>query len=442
MEKERRYLCVYLRNKNKQLQFLEKIARWALRFTPLVGVDRERGVLLDLTGTTQLHADGSKLALKIKAALQERGIECSICIAPTIGAAWGCAQYANADLILNNASLRAALAELPVQALRIEASCVDALKQIGIYQIAQLLKLPRKGLGLRFGTQLLKRLDQALGYAQETFQPIQSANNLALRKLFEHPLINHESIKLCVLDLLEALFQTLARQHKRAATLQLEFITPNRLLYKREISLYSASKDFKHVSQIIEPILDQLQISQGVQEIRVDAQNLEPTLVQQHEFGAQQHVADLEQSKAQLIDRLGINLGTHNLKQVEFKPSHVPEQAFGYHSVYSKQSCAVSFALPENRPPYLLQRPEPFDAISLLPDRPPLRITWKGRSYKILQAFGPEKILPEWWLKRIAPEKDRDLGERQYFKIQDETGAWLWVFRTSSLRWFVHGIWV
>jgi hypothetical protein len=36
-----------------------------------------------------------------------------------------------------------------------------------------------------------------------------------------------------------------------------------------------------------------------------------------------------------------------------------------------------------------------------------------------------------------------DLAARDYYRVQDEAGLWLWVFRRLDTgRWFVHGLWV
>ncbi|MCB0340520.1 MAG: hypothetical protein KDD53_12990, partial [Bdellovibrionales bacterium] len=91
-----------------------------------------------------------------------------------------------------------------------------------------------------------------------------------------------------------------------------------------------------------------------------------------------------------------------------------------------------------DRPTFLLSYPEPIEAISLLPDRPPSKIFWRKKSYTITQAQGPERISAEWWkMKELIDE-----GFRDYFKVCDESGRWVWIFRSSkSMRWYLHGVW-
>ena len=76
-----------------------------------------------------------------------------------------------------------------------------------------------------------------------------------------------------------------------------------------------------------------------------------------------------------------------------------------------------------------------------VPDGPPLRLRWRRVLVRVVAAEGPERIAPEWW--RPSP----DMRERDYFRIEDETGRRLWVFREGLYgatgpppRWFVHGL--
>ena len=52
----------------------------------------------------------------------------------------------------------------------------------------------------------------------------------------------------------------------------------------------------------------------------------------------------------------------------------------------------------------------------------------------------PERIEHEWWSGPLDDPRER--SGRDYFKIQDDRGAWLWVYRRrKDNRWFCHGEW-
>ncbi len=106
-----------------------------------------------------------------------------------------------------------------------------------------------------------------------------------------------------------------------------------------------------------------------------------------------------------------------------------------------------------DRPPVLLDRPEPVTVMALTPDGPPVRLRWRGMEQRITASAGPERIACEWW--HLAPgeyiggqrhvgtkARRHEVGDRDYFKVQDERGCWLWVYRVVETgQWFVHGLW-
>lgn len=95
------------------------------------------------------------------------------------------------------------------------------------------------------------------------------------------------------------------------------------------------------------------------------------------------------------------------------------------------------------RPTRLLPYPEQIETMAVLPDQPPVVITWRGKRRRIVRADGPERIFGEWWQRPTEMEAVRD-----YFVVEDEQGERLWVYRsgdgvdlaTGSHKWFLHGI--
>jgi len=99
-----------------------------------------------------------------------------------------------------------------------------------------------------------------------------------------------------------------------------------------------------------------------------------------------------------------------------------------------------SFRPKAARPPRLLVRPEPIEAIALVPDDPPRQFRWRGRTHQVRRADGPERIAPEWWRRDGAP--------RDYYRIEDSEGGRFWVYRdglydapqAAEPRWYLHGL--
>ncbi|WP_395331761.1 hypothetical protein WBP06_03130 [Novosphingobium sp. BL-8H] len=93
--------------------------------------------------------------------------------------------------------------------------------------------------------------------------------------------------------------------------------------------------------------------------------------------------------------------------------------------------------------PALLPRPETIETVALLPDHPPVHFVWRGVRRRVMRADGPERIYGEWHLSEAEW-----LSVRDYFLVEDETGARYWVFRqgdgmdlaTGGQGWFLHGL--
>ncbi len=61
--------------------------------------------------------------------------------------------------------------------------------------------------------------------------------------------------------------------------------------------------------------------------------------------------------------------------------------------------------------------PNPIETMALLPDHPPVWLTWRGVRRRIARADGPERIFGEWWTR----EAER-IAVRDYFRVEDDAG--------------------
>ena len=100
------------------------------------------------------------------------------------------------------------------------------------------------------------------------------------------------------------------------------------------------------------------------------------------------------------------------------------------------------------RPLRLLARPEPIQALAEIPDGPPARFRWRRVLHRVAAAEGPERIAPEWWRERADWAQTADAETRDYFRVEDRSGARFWLFRRGLYRprnpipprWYLHGI--
>jgi protein ImuB len=97
------------------------------------------------------------------------------------------------------------------------------------------------------------------------------------------------------------------------------------------------------------------------------------------------------------------------------------------------------------RPLLLLPQAEPTEVTALIPEGPPRRFRWRGVTYDIAGAQGPERIADEWWRSPYPPQGGA--VTRDYYLVEDGEGHRFWLYReglygreTAAPRWFVHGL--
>ena len=183
---------------------LQRLARWCLRYAPIAAADPPDGVVIDITGCAHLFGGEAALLADFGARLASAGLTARTAIADTGVAAWALARFAQPVTIAPPGETARVLAELPVAALRLAPETAASLHRLGFERIADLAAAPRASLALRFGPELLRRLDRAEGRLAEPIQPVAEARTPAARLAFAEPIGGGES--------LEAALRLLAKQ--------------------------------------------------------------------------------------------------------------------------------------------------------------------------------------------------------------------------------------
>lgn len=453
--------------------------------------ERWNGFTLNLSGTDRIHHGVRGAALKVLRYFVEHEIPVRIGIGATHGSAWARSRYGAkhrcADQYGPGYSIcgeDVPLDELPVSALRIEPPIVEKLRDVGITTIGLLRRIPRAELGKRYGVRVLQRIDHLLGMSTEPFRTLRVPEPCRVQKRFETPLFSRAGVQQSVSQLFQQLFHRLARRKKRARSFYIEctYCRPDRSkgTVRKEVSLFSAGTDQKRLQSVVGPAIEKLSFEGDVCAISIEAKLLSGVLVRQEGFFARDRAAMYQDAIDDLMNHLVVKLGAAGVRRVALHQSYVPERAFSYQSVlsenatYSKEAvsngdrvvgrectkvaesspayCAESPIVPHERPSIVFRIPERISAIAQVPDKPPSLIIWNGDRLKIMYGSGPERIEGEWWsvteqLSSIPQSLARSsVGDhcqgRDYFRVQDEHGRWLWIFRQQGERdWFLQGVW-
>lgn len=404
--------------------FLERLARWAGRYTPWVGRDGEDGLALDISGCA--HLFGGEEALLEDIAARLAGMELTACLglADGKGAAWALARFAarpGRPARAAPGANHAALAGLPPAALRLDAETAAALERLGLRRVDALTALPRGALSRRFGAQTLRRLDQALGVEAEPITPLRAAPPHAVRLSLPEPLGLREDILAALDRLLRRLALRLEAEGLGARSLALTLRRVDRRAIRLEIGLARPSRDIAMMRALFEAPLDRIDAGFGIDALRLEADRVEPIRPRQiSAAGSARRAADDDgAAMAELLSRLGGRLGFDRLTRLAPGEAHPPDRAvLTLAAAYSEPARDWPGAAAARPPrPVSAFPPEPIipePARGAPPSEPPARFRWRGRRWRRLQAAGPERIAPEWWLDDPAW---RD-GVRDYWRVE------------------------
>jgi len=430
---------------------LRRLALWATRYTPTASPwDEDNGAdgfFLDITGAAHLFGGEEKLLADLAARLRKNfGLPARLAVADTPGAAWALSRFHKTpSCVLPCGQEAAALAPLPIAALRLKPDTRATLRRLGFKTVGMLLDKPRAPFAARFPTELLRRVDQALGRIDEPLVPVVAPPVYhSLRYLIE-PIFTHDAIIAHANRLMATLVHVLTRDDVGARALRLCLYNVDGAVETIDIGLTLPTRDVAHVARLIELKLEALAATCdagfGFEAIGLAVTCAEPMPARQTELTSASEDGDRTERCANLIDALRQRLGPRSVRHFEPLASHLPERAEVLPPLDGE---ATAWPEPEQKPRPLLLLPhaEPAeDVTALVPDGPPRRFSWRGVTYDVTGAQGPERIGAEWWRYR-EPKPTRD-----YYLVEDSSGHRFWLFReglygreTAAARWFVHGL--
>jgi len=456
---------------------LEALAAWGARYTPWVApdsLDRETsgpgasgaGVLLDVTGCCHLFGGEGALLEDLQGHLAGLGYSARAGLADTLGAAWAMARHATSAahpcVVVMAGRQRAALAPLPPAALRLPPGTLELMDRLGLRTVADLYPLAPAVLTPRFGALAVRRLAQALGTEAEALSPRLPPAAHLTRQIFAEPISDPADIARALDPLLSHLCRELARAGRGARQLELTAYRCDASLQRLTLGTSRPSRDARHLRRLFTEKLPRLDPGFGIEVMTLGA-TLTASLAARQETldsveaaagGAPGGARDLPE----LVDRLDSRLGSGAVRRPHLRESHLPERAFalapaGMEGASGKAPGKAPGKAsgkapgranddwrrtphPKLRPLRLLARPEPVEAVSLLPDYPPAQFRWRRMLHQVVRAEGPERLLGEWW--QLDPEIG-DAPPRDYFRVEDEDGRRYWLYRSAG-QWFLHGL--
>jgi len=464
-------LAVAESDEHADRRLLDTVADWCDRYTPLVGLDAPDGLVLDIAGCAHLFGGEAALGRDLLERLAAQGLHARAAVADTVGCAFAVARFGGASLVPPG-GMRQALMPLPMAALRLAPETVEALAELGLKRIADLIDLPRAPLAARFGEILVRRLDQALGREDEPITPRLPVPSYVAEQRFPDPIGLERDVLGTIARLAAQLGVAMERHQDGARLMQVALFRTDNKVYRIEVGTGAPVRDADRIGRLFADRLamvgDACDPGFGFDMVRLAALVTERSEPVQDGF-AQGELAQGGFGRADdaefshLIDRLGARFGLRRVTRLIEQDTHIPEYAFAAvpaHAVRRSENAGrtrqllhpssdirrpssdTQDSLSPTRPVRLFGRPEPVEAVAEVPDGPPARFRWRRVLHEVAAAEGPERIAMEWWR-----DADGHALTRDYFRVESREGLRVWLYReglygreTPAPRWFLHGL--
>ena len=422
--------------------FLEAIADWCDRYTPLVALDGADGLYLDITGSSHLFGGEKALFDDILSRLFHMGIAARGAISSAPGLSHGVARFGLPRIVAPD-EVREVLAPLPVRALRLLSGTVELLVKSGLRQVGDLLDQPRAPLARRFGTQLMLRLDQALGLEEEAISPRRPVAALSCERRLAEPVVQEEDIIGLIGKLGGQLKSSLEARGEGGRQFELLLFRVDgrviRIIAGASAALREPARITALFSARLAAIHDDFDAGYGFETLRLNVLQSAPYSERQRDFEGETRE---DEGLLAFLDQMSARFGDDLFALPAVHASHIPERAGGFLPVREIGLSDPAPPMPPAiRPIRLFAHPEPVEATAEVPEGPPATFRWRRAFFKVARAEGPERIAPEWWID------GEDARTRDYFRVEDEAGRRYWLYReglyereTNHPRWFMQGV--
>lgn len=427
----------------RESRALERLAVWAMRYTPAVSIDAEGALLLDVRASLKIFGGLPALRRLIRAELAAQPHQVTLSSAPTAVAALWLARAGHADLDTDpdidesvpvGRGLAARLMTLPVKSFGWPDKILQTLAQMGVRTLGECVRLPRDGFARRIGAERLRDLDRARSLQPEVREFYQPPEHF--KATLELPVESSDAGLLfeSARVLLRKLDAFLIAHQGGVEILWIRlyhFDQPATLLRIAFMRVVMESSGFL---ELIRLHFADLRAGAPVTALAFEARLVSaPVPAGADLFGDRM---EDELQALGLFERLRARLGMNAVHGIHSLPEHRPESAWEVVSPASANGQNRRLESQRQEPvddkfnKFVLRRP-----LWMLDDPQPLRVVSGRPVFPDALDFeaGPERIETGWW-------DGKDI-RRDYYVARNRRGSRLWVFQDRRAgRWFLHGL--
>ena len=424
---------------------LGQLAECCEQFSPLVGwktltskaIDSQSPwfgespghLFCDVSGVAGLFGGEESLACTIVSTFREMQFTVRVAIAESLGASWALTLSDQPITVVPVGELETVLASLPITRLRLPDEIIHILRRLGLQTIDQLSQMPRDGLADRFGTELLLRLDQALGMASEVIVSHRPAPKYEAACDLEYPTARRDLLDRLITRLIEQIVPDMISRCVGMLRL-LGRLDCGREVVTFEVGFYRPTHVVKQITDLLWLQLDRIVLPAPVRRIElcVKRSSLMSSQATQLFLGED---GDTTPEFAALVERLGSRLGSRAIVRPVLVADPIPERAYRYVPVIDRRR-SVSRPGPaavSHRPLRLFAPPEHIE-VKCSP-RGPIAVR-RQHWQEVSRCWGPERIESGWWRQGLV--------RRDYYRVEICTGSRFWIFHDlREQTWYLHG---
>ena len=413
-------LNVLPRSRPAEQAVLESLADWAYSISPLVCIESETELALEVERSLKLFDGLEAIKALVAEELSRRGLSFHLCVAPTVAAAVWLARARQPDALAAE-SLGARLGALPVAVVRWPRDVQALLEDMGIHTLADCLRLPRDGLARRIGRERVRELERALGQEpalRAEWQPLQRFSErveLAAESARSEVLVNAAAA------LIDRLAPVLRRRQAEVASLVMSFEHLHRAPTRVCFDFVRPCHEREPLLALIRDRIERLALPAPAIAVALETGAFRPLSIEPaalFDGGCDTPPA------LGLVERLRERCGASGVFGIGVARDHRPECAwqsidrFGALRPNGERNTAAAA-----RPLWILPEPLRLDSAAA---RAHYQVPLRLRS-------GPERVESGWW-------DGRDVGRDYYIAVAGR-GERLWVFRNRpDDAWYLHGL--
>lgn len=373
------------------------VAAWAYRYSAQVVLDPPGAVALEIGRSLSLFGPWEALQARWRRELADLGFAHAIARAPNPHAAHVLAAHHDGTVVTATEGLSAALADIPVLATGLPQA--DALPDMGIRTLSQLLALPPASLRRRFGKRLVEALERLIGQRPHTLSAYTPPDTFTTETELPAAVTSHDTLLFPLRRMVSDLATFAAARDGGITAFTVRFGHEDATPSDMRVGLLTPERRADTLFELARLQLDRTTLAQPVTTLGVHADSLPPLVP------AGRDLFDTRPAEAlpwtQLRERLRARLGADAVHGLAHDPDPRPEHASPA-AVADAPAHYAATAAPV-RPTWLLARP----------------VLLRETAPRVLA--GPERIETGWW----------DGGDirRDYYVLELANGQRAWAFR-------------